>query len=200
MAKLISLQHIVNWTRQNRRGKKQKTIDNCELLSCLDETTRSRNSLTESENSLEQCWSLPSTNEGLSHLFLLQPDEIQLKILSFIYDEIGIIEKVLGNGCNFPYRDFFARSILVQHNKDETFCKICSEPLCYPYQLVDSGCGHKVCGICAFLCREELGSCPCGIKLRSRPKRLRNHQSIAEGRAYWLLNETGKKVQHHLFT
>eukprot|EP00980_Cylindrotheca_fusiformis_P031664 scaffold26766_cov166-Cylindrotheca_fusiformis.AAC.3 len=124
------------------------------------------------------------------------PDELQLQILTFVYDEVELIESILERQrCTFRIprplcNSVFAESIRQDTKNDELFCRICSNAICYPYQLMD--CKHTVCGICAFICRDGLRPCSCGIRLRSRPKRLGgNAASLAEARAYWLLDGIG---------
>jgi hypothetical protein len=184
--KIISLLRIVKQTHKRARTKK---YDYPEIL-LHDETSR---------HFLMDKGSKSYSSKSFS-LFPILPDEVQLEILSFVYDEIESIEIIFdsqGGRCNFfdhIYREYFARSILQSARYDEIFCKICSNPLCYPYQLVDPGCAHAVCGMCVFKCREELGSCcPCGVRLRSRPKRLGNY--LADCRAYWLLDQVGKLLK-----
>lgn len=181
--KIISLRRIVKGT--HKRARKQKYVD--PEIPLHDETSR---------HSLMDKGSKSYSSKSLS-LFPILPDEVKLEVLSFVYDKIESIQIIFdsqGGRCNFSdhiYREYFARSILQSARYDEIFCKICSNPLCYPYQLVDPGCAHVVCGMCAFDYPEELGyCCPCGVRLRSRPKRLGNY--LAKCRAYWLLYQVGK--------
>jgi hypothetical protein len=126
------------------------------------------------------------------------PRYIQLDILFYVYDDIETIETLIDCHYNSCFNQVSEKSLkrhislsILALNDDHTFCRICNNLLCYACQLTD--CGHVVCGLCAWDTREELGSCPCGVRLRSRPKRL--HPKLADGKAHWLLNKNGKTSQ-----
>lgn len=126
------------------------------------------------------------------------PKEIKLEVLSFIFDEVETIENIMDSPAargedqdtRLVTKRHISNSILESTSNEEMRCKLCSNLLCYPYQLIDNDCGHIVCGMCAWKCRQALSSCSCGIRVRSRPIRL--DPAMQNCRAHWLLTKSGK--------
>jgi hypothetical protein len=123
------------------------------------------------------------------------PSSLHLEIMTFLYDDLdslgSLFESLPGLAPHVSYKDLkvhVADSIRSSRNYDIS-CRICAEPMSYPYQLVES-CGHQVCGRCAWTRRQELSSCGCGVKIRSRPKRL--DPTLVDCKAYWLFSEEGE--------
>ena len=134
-------------------------------------------------------------NEEPSLLLSTLPSSLYLEIMTFLYDDLdslgSLIESLPGLASHVSYKDLkvhVANSIR-SSSSDDVSCRICAEPMSYPYQLVES-CGHQVCGRCAWTRRQTLSSCGCGVKIRSRPKRL--DPRIIDCKAYWLFSEEGE--------
>jgi hypothetical protein len=134
-------------------------------------------------------------NQGFSKL----PIVVQLEVMSYLYHDLdslaalfaafqAILSHILHSDLKRSIRYSILYDSLATSHRDSVFCRICNRPTCYPYQLVDASCGHQVCGACAWNFR--MGSCGCGIKIRTRPKRLDSH--LANSRAFWLLSTKGR--------
>jgi hypothetical protein len=133
------------------------------------------------------------TYAGTSSLFSILPQDTQLEILSFIYDDTDSIEAYLACPENQINRTQLKRHIslcILSSSNCQVFCRMCAQPTCYPYKLND--CGHQVCGRCAWDCRQEMRPCGCGVKICSRLHRLDSRS--ADCRAYWILNREGGRI------
>jgi hypothetical protein len=120
------------------------------------------------------------------------PSSLQLEIMTFLYDDLhslGSLFESLPGLVSYKDLKLHVANYIRSFGCDNVSCRICAEPMCYPYQLVES-CGHQVCGRCAWTRRQELRSCGCGVKIRSRPKRL--DSTLVDCKAYWLLSEEGE--------
>ena len=120
------------------------------------------------------------------------PSSVYLEIMTFLYDDLdslrSLFKSLPGLAPHVSYKDLkvhVANSIR-SSSSDDVSCRICAEPMSYPYQLVES-CGHQVRGRCAWTRRQALSSCGCGVKIRSQPKRL--DPRIIDCKAYWLFSE-----------
>jgi hypothetical protein len=116
--------------------------------------------------------------------------------MTFLYDDLdslgSLFESLPVLAAHVSHKDLklHVATSIRSSRSDDVSCRICAEPMCYPYQLVES-CGHQVCGRCAWTRRQELSSCGCGSKIRSRPKRLLDPTPV-DCKAYWLLSEEGE--------
>jgi hypothetical protein len=137
-------------------------------------------------------------NNKETSLFSTLPSSLQLEIMTFLYDDLdslGSIFESLPGLAPVSYKDLkiHVANYIRSSRSDDVSCRICAEPMCYPHQLVES-CGHQVCGRCAWTRRQDLKSCGCGVKIRSRPKRL--DPTLVDCKAYWLLSEEGEYYYH----
>ena len=129
-------------------------------------------------------------------------------MLSFIYDDIESIHRYLicwfsssrrfviegeRNEVIKSLRRSMPAFILDSCKVFDVFCRICMQPVCYPYKLRDESCGHIVCGRCAWVRHQSLKPCGCGVRIKLRPQRL--HTWLADCRAYWMLRKEGKSVK-----
>lgn len=145
--------------------------------------------------------------DTITSLLLLStlPSSLHLEIMTFLYDDLDSLDSLFESlpGLTAPqphvsYKDLkihvanYIRSCSSgsRSDADDVSCRICAEPMCYPYQLVEESCGHQVCGRCAWIRRQELSSCGCGVKIRSRPKRL--DPTLVDCKTYWLFSEQGE--------
>ena len=123
------------------------------------------------------------------------PSSLHLEIMTFLYDDLdslgSLFESLPGLAPHVSYKDLKVHiaNYIRSSRSDDIICRICAEPMSYPYQLVES-CGHQVCGRCAWTRRQELSSCGCGVKIRSRPERL--DPTLVDCKVYWLFSEEGE--------
>jgi hypothetical protein len=132
--------------------------------------------------------------QGFSKL----PTILQLEVISYLYDDLeslsalfAAFQVTLSHIRHHDLKRSIGYSILQDsaRHSDSVFCRICNRPTCYPYQLIDASCGHHVCGRCAWDRRQEMGCCGCGVRIRSRPKRV--EALLGNKRAFWLLSTKG---------
>ena len=141
-------------------------------------------------------------NEIDSSRLATLPTSIQVEVMSYLYDDMESLSSLCQShpksviSMEDPaVRTYMAHCIRRNSpNETDPFCRICSNPLCYPYQLTGS-CDHFVCGRCVWVCRQQLRPCGCGCKIRSRPQR--RDGTLANSRAYWLLTPHGKQYYIH---
>jgi hypothetical protein len=133
--------------------------------------------------------------EETASLLSALPSSLHLEIMTFLYDDLdslgSLLQSLPGLEPHVSYKDLKVHVVnyIRSSRSDDASCRICAEPMCYPYQLVES-CGHQVCGRCAWTRRQELSSCGCGVKIRSRPKRL--DPTLVDCKAFWLFSEEGE--------
>ena len=130
---------------------------------------------------------------SFSSLFSVLPQDTQLEILSFIYDDIGSIDNFLEcQEVQFRSSDLKRHmSVCILSSARNLYCQRCDSLSCYPYELHD--CGHQVCGRCAYSYRQEMKPCGCGTMIYSRPRRL--NTALADSRAYWILSPSENSMR-----
>jgi hypothetical protein len=177
--------------KKSRRKEDYREICSGKMRTCSDQLERTGKDALMTRES--------NSSKRANSLFSILPQELQFEVISFLYDDTELIGALLsfeeGLSSQMYHPDLkrhMSLCILNSSSNQQFFCRICCLPICYPYQLTDPSCGHYVCGRCAWIRRQELSSCGCGVKIRSRPKRL--DPKPADCRAYWILDDEGKHI------